>query len=244
MMLREIKADLHIHSCLSPCGDLAMLPNAIVRQAKMRKLDIIGICDHNTAENVAAVKKAGEKEGLCVLAGMEIASREEVHVLGIFDDNASLKRTQDTVYENLLGQNDIKVFGEQVVVNENDQPVNIVDKLLIGATSLSIDKVVGLIRGLGGIVIASHVDREQFSIISQLGFISDNLSFDALELSPNYAPEKFGEYKSYGFPLVAFSDAHILQDIGKKFTRFWLEDCSFSEVKMAFGGIDGRRVEI
>ena len=242
MTLREFRADLHIHTCLSPCADLTMLPTAIVKRAKDQNLDMIGISDHNSAANVTAVKLAGEREGLLVLGGLEMASSEEVHVLAFFEDDASLSGMQSTAYENLSGANDEDVFGMQLVVDENDTPVDLDNRLLIGATSLTVEEIVALIHSLGGLAIASHVDRESFSITSQLGFIPEGLSFDALELSPNCEPNMIPDYSSYGLPIVKSSDAHFLSDIGKASSTFLLGDLSFTEVVMAFQGVEGRKV--
>jgi predicted metal-dependent phosphoesterase TrpH len=244
MKLKEFKADLHIHTCLSPCGELEMLPTVIVEQAKRQHLDIIGICDHNTAENVVAVKKAGEKIGLKVLGGIEMTSSEEVHILGIFDDDDAICKMQDIAHSNLAGENDEDAFGMQLVVDECDTPTELNDRLLIGATSLSIDEIVASIHNLGGLAIASHIDREAFSIIGQLGFVPENLPLDALEISPNCGPDEVENYRSYGLSLVASSDAHFPADIGKVSTTFLLNAPSFLEIKMAFQGIDGREVRI
>ncbi len=244
MTLREFKADLHIHTCLSPCGELTMLPRAIVQQARERGLDIIGISDHNSVENVNAVRKAGKAEALLVLGGLEITSSEEVHILGFFDDDNALLEMRDIVYKNLSGENDEDAFGMQLVVDELDTPTELNEKLLIGATSLSVEEVVDSVHGLGGIAIASHVDRESFSIIGQLGFIPEELSLDALEISSNCESSEIPNYRSYGLPLVTFSDAHFLSDIGKAATTFLLNTPSFSEIIMALQGIEGRDVRI
>ena len=98
MALRRIKADLHVHTCLSPCAGLDMSPLGVVQEALRKGLDLIGICDHNSAENVLAVKKAGRARGLTVLGGMEVASSEEAHFLVFFDDDDDLLRFQDVVY--------------------------------------------------------------------------------------------------------------------------------------------------
>lgn len=239
--MREFKVDLHIHTCLSPCADLAMVPTAIVQQAKMRHLDVIGICDHNSAENVVAVKKAGEREGVHVLGGMEITSREEVHIIGFFSDMTQLQRMQKKVYEHLSGENNEKNFGQQIIIDENDKPVGINDMLLIGATNLSVEEVVESIHELGGITIASHIDREVFGIIGHLGFIPEKLSLDALELSPNYKINKNNDYTNYDFQKITSSDAHYLEDIGKVHTTFFMNTPCFSEIVMAFHGLEGRK---
>ena len=243
-MLKDFKMDLHIHSCLSPCAESEMLPTAIVGRARALNLDAIGICDHNSAENVIAVKKVGQREGVQVLGGMEICTSEEVHVLVFFGDDGALLEMQNIVYENLPGQNDADYFGEQLIADENDKIVGSTRKLLIGSTMLGIEKVVEFAHGLGGMAIASHVDRESFSIIGQLGFVPEDLSLDGLELSWRCVPSEFGNYESYGLPLVQSSDSHILADVGKVATRFTLSSPSYSELAMAFKGIEGREVSI
>ena len=159
---RTWKADLHIHTCLSPCAEAEMTPEAIVATAASRGLDVIAICDHNSAENVRAVAAAAEGRTLTVMGGMEITSREEVHVLGLFDgsDAAALDALERIVYENLPGENDEATFGEQTVYGEDGSVVGRNTHLLIGATTLSLERVVEAIRDLGGVAIASHIDRE------------------------------------------------------------------------------------
>ena len=150
-MLRAIRADLHVHTCLSPCGELEMTPTAIVHACLEKGIDIIAICDHNSAENVPGVKKAAEKTRLTVLPGMEVTTEEEVHVLAIFDQVEQSLSLQEEVYNHLLpGENDEDLFGLQVVANELDEVETILNKLLIGGTNLSLDTLVERIHGLGG----------------------------------------------------------------------------------------------
>ena len=236
--------DLHIHTCLSPCAQSDMLPTTIIKQARDKNVDVVGICDHNSAENVLAVRKAGEKEGVQVLGGMEMSSSEEVHILAFFDDDGALLEMQNIVYENLFGENDEKYFGEQLIVDEYDKIIGSTNKLLIGSTSLGIDRIVELVHSLGGLAVASHVDRDSFSIITQLGFIPKELPLDALELSWRCELSEVNNYESYGLPLVKFSDAHFLSDIGKAVTTFSLSAPSFSEVVMAFQNVEGRTVNV
>ena len=243
-MMKEYKLDLHIHTCLSPCAQPEMLPTAIIERAKEEKLDAIAICDHNSAQNVQAARKAGEREGVQVLGGMEISSSEEVHILAFFDDDDALLEMQNIVYENLPGENDEKYFGEQQIVDEYDRIVGSTRKLLIGSTSLGIDRVVELVHSLGGLAVASHIDRDSFSIIAQLGFIPKELPLDALELSWRCESNEINDYKSYGLPLVKSSDAHFLSDVGKAVTTFLLNTTSFSEIVMAFQGLEGRAVNL
>lgn len=237
--MRWIKADLHVHTCLSPCGGVEMRARAIVKQAKRVHLDMIGICDHNSAENVEAVMKAAFTEGLAVISGMEITSREEVHILGLFGARDALLRVQDLVYENLPGVNDEQVFGPQIVLDEQDQVRSTSDKLLIGATDLTVEQIVEAIHDEGGLAIASHVDRQRFSLIGQLGFIPEGLPLDAVEVST-----PAGATQEYGYPVIANSDAHYLEDIGKSCTRYYMEEPSLDEMAKALRLEAGRKITI
>ncbi len=245
-MLKQLKADLHIHSCLSPCADDQMVPRKIIDRAKMNGLDMVAICDHNSAENVMVTQEIGQKEDVTVFGGMEATSQEEIHILALFDNTERLFEFQAVIYENLSGLNNEKVFGRQVIVDQDGQIIGLNNRLLIGATSLSLQEIVETIRRMDGLAIASHVDRDSFSVISQLGFIPEGLRFDALELSPNYqcpSPKGHGSgSQRYGFPLVTFSDAHFLSDVGKKFTIFLMKEPSVEEMRKALWGQDGRKV--
>ena len=235
--MRKVRADLHLHTCLSPCADEKMQATAIVQQAMKMGLDMIGICDHNSAENVAAVMKAGLREGLSVIGGMEITSREEAHILGLFEAERDLMQMQAVVYENLPGENYEESFGPQTVVDEWDQVVGANHRLLIGATTLTVEQIVEAIHRQSGLAIASHVDRERFSLIGQLGFIPKGLSLDAVEVS---RPTSINQ--EYDYPVVIFSDAHFLEDIGRHYTHFMIEDLSVSEIGKALHNEMGRSV--
>jgi len=245
-MLKRFEADLHIHTCLSPCGESRMSPRRIVKQAKLKGLDIIGICDHNSAENVVCAKKVGAKEGLAVIGGIEVTSQEEAHILAFFDEDNDLFELANLIYENLPGINNERVFGQQIVVNEDDEVLGFNKRLLIGATVLPLHQIVDRIHSLSGLAIASHIDRESFSIIGQLGFIPDGLELDGLEVSPRLSLKKaqleFGE--TFDFPLVTFSDAHTLEDVGKSFTCLLIEEANVKEIRKALSGEDGRKVVI
>ena len=238
-MMRKVRADLHLHTCLSPCADDQMQATAIVKQAKRIGLDMIGICDHNSAENVAAVAKAGRREGLSVIGGMEITSREEAHILGLFENERDLMQMQEVVYENLPGENSEEAFGPQTVIDEWDRVVGANQRLLIGATTLTVEQVVEAIHERSGLAIASHVDRERFSLIGQLGFIPKGLSLDALEVSRPSAMQQ-----EYDYPVVTSSDAHFLEDIGRNCTTFTLEALSVSEIRKALRHEMGRSVAL
>jgi predicted metal-dependent phosphoesterase TrpH len=120
-LLKKIRADLHIHSCLSPCGDWDMSPKKIIQKSLEKHLDLIAICDHNTVENVAATLREGKKRGLAVLPGMEICSKEEVHLVALFKKIEDGLKMQQYVYAHLPGENQPEVFGNQVIADEFDQ---------------------------------------------------------------------------------------------------------------------------
>ncbi|MBU2472270.1 MAG: PHP domain-containing protein [Bacteroidetes bacterium] len=243
-MLKLFKSDLHIHTCLSPCGDLKMSPKNIIHKALENNLDMIAICDHNSAENVQAVIKAAEGKNILVIPGIEICTKEEIHVLSLFEKMESASKLQFLIYAHIFGENNPDAFGMQIIANENDEVEKFETKLLIGAADLSIEQVVDEIHKLNGVAIASHIDRESYSVIGQLGFIPDNLNFDALEISPRIsfedARKRFPEYRNYEF--IQNSDAHFIDDIGKVTTEFLLAKSSFNEIKKALKNEDGRKV--
>jgi len=247
-----------------------MSPKRIVEKARDKMLDIIGICDHNSAENVqyaisalrnshlnplpVKIGKEKDKEtvymdssSLTVLPGMEICTKEEVHILGIFDELSAVLKLQELVYQTLPEEkNNPELFGEQIIANEFDEVEGYNDKMLIGASTLSIKEVVDEIHRLQGVAIASHIDRESFSIISQLGFIPDDLNFDALEISPNITIEeanrRFPEIRR--FQLLKSSDAHFLEDIGRSTTIFMLAEPTLAEIKKALKNENERKMVI
>jgi hypothetical protein len=224
-----------------------MSPREVVHAAIRKGIDLLGICDHNSAENVLAVKKAAERNGLMVLGGMEVASSEEAHILVFFDDDDDLLEFQEHVYRHLAGRNDEHSFGLQVVADDEDGVTGFCDRLLIAATSLPAEAIVARARSAKGesLVIAAHVDRESFSIIGQLGFIPPALDLDAVEVSARMtaaeARERFPDCRKY--PVVTASDAHGPEDIGKRFTWLTVEDGTASEIKKALAGRDNRKAE-
>jgi PHP family Zn ribbon phosphoesterase len=190
---------------------------------------------------------AARDKNLTVLAGMEISSSEEVHVLGIFTAVDAVCAMQELVYDNLApGENRENLFGAQIIVNEFDEVEGYNKRLLIGATDLAVSKVVDEIHRLGGLAIASHIDRETYSIIGQLGFIPENLKLDALEISSSIsyteASKKIPEAKKY--PVISSSDAHNLEDIGKAISRFTIEAPTIKELSKAFQKKEGRGVTL
>ena len=208
-----------------------------------RGMDLIALCDHNSAENVGAAMRAGLKRGLHILPGIEVSSREEVHVLAIFDTEEQAIRMQEIIYRHLKGTNRPEIFGDQVVANEFDEVECFNDRLLIGAVQLELQGLVKEVHRLGGLCIASHVDRPAFSILSQLGFIPKDLPLDALEISRHQKADSLNKEIPglEGFTIVAFSDAHFLDDIGRPYSSFFLEAPNVHEIRMALRQETGRR---
>lgn len=243
-MLRPFRADLHVHTCLSPCTELDMSPKNILVAAKTKGIDIIGICDHNSSENSLAIIHASQSKqmDIHVIPGMEVTTQEEVHVLALFDDIGDALELQDHVYRNLPGKNDEEVFGMQVVVNEKEEVVGFNDRLLIGATTIPLEEALHLIHSFNGLAIASHIDRNSFSIISQLGFIPENLELNAVEISPSITLEEAKKNFKTSYPITCSSDAHYPHDIGKAFTSFLIHEGTVAEIKKALIGEAGRKL--
>ena len=230
--------DLHVHTCLSPCADNGMVPTRIVARALEAGLQAIGVCDHNSAGNVAAVREAADGVPLRVLGGMEITTSEEAHLLALFDGLEELCLLERLVQAGLEGRNDPEAWGDQILVDARDQPVGIEDRLLAGASALSAEAAVREIRALGGLAIASHVDRPAFSLAQQLGFIPPELPLDAVELSWHHRGDR-APFRAFGFPLVSFSDAHFPEEIGRRSTAFRVAEPSVRELRRALRAGEG-----
>ena len=224
--MRTFTADLHIHTALSPCADRDMLPPAIIKAALAKDLNMIAVCDHNTTGNAAAMQQAAAG-ALTVLAGIEITTAEEVHVVGLFPDAASA----DAV-------------GKRVLATLPPMPGS-EEKMLLSASTFGLSEAVELIQGEGGLAIAAHVDRPAFGVIGQLGFIPKDVPFDALEISAaGVRRSRHEEFLGMGFALLTSSDSHFLSDIGSSFTLIDAREPTFGELASALKGVEGRRCRI
>ncbi|MBB6481091.1 PHP domain-containing protein [Spirochaeta isovalerica] len=212
-----LKCDLHIHSCLSPCGSLEMSPSEIVKTALEKGLDVIAVADHNTALNSPAIEKLCRGTALTPLFAIEATSSEEFHSLCLFPTAERAVSFGQMLYENLVSlPNNPEKFGDQVYVDENDNILGELEKYLTGgAVSFSSDRLLELVHREGGLFIPAHIDRAAFSLTSQLGFIPPD-PYDALEITNWPPPEGVGN-----LPLICDSDAHYPEDMGKRF--FYLE---------------------
>ena len=244
-MLRSLRCDLHIHTCLSPCAELDMFPRAIIEKSIAEKIDVIAICDHNASENAAHVIKLSQGKPITVLPGMEIATIEEVHLLALFDDLESLYGLQRVIYDHLPGVNREEIFGCQAVVNDRDEVEGMNEHLLIGAVDLPLDEVIDLIHKLGGLAVASHIDRPSFSVISQLGIIDPSMRFDALEISHamgiGRARRQYPELAA--FAMITSSDAHFIRDLGRACTTIVLREGNIRELSLALQNRKGRYIK-
>ncbi|MDF1590282.1 MAG: PHP-associated domain-containing protein [Desulfobacterales bacterium] len=244
-MLRALRCDLHIHTCLSPCAELDMFPRAIIEKSIAEKLDVIAVCDHNASENAAHVIKLSGGKPISVLPGMEITTLEEVHLLALFDDLESLYGLQGVIYDHLPGVNQEEIFGCQAIVNAQDEVEGMNGHLLIGSADLPLQDVIDLVHSLGGLAVASHIDRPSYSVISQLGFIDPSMQFDALEISHamgiKRARRQYPELAS--FAMITSSDAHVIRDVGRACTTIFLKEGNVRELRLAFQNRDGRYIE-
>ncbi len=243
--MQQYKADLHVHTLLSPCGDLEMSPENIVNRAAAMDINILGIADHNSTKHAPLIKKLAEPFGIFTLCGAEVTTREEVHCLAFFENNDKLQQFQQYLDNHLPDiKNDPKYFGYQVVIDEDEMIVEEVEKLLISAISQSLDQVEAKVHALDGLFIPAHIDRAKYSLISQLGFVPPDIQADALEISRYIRVEEIIEKFPYleGFSFIRSSDAHHPDQMGSSYTLFEMETPCFEEIRMALRGEKGRGV--
>lgn len=214
----ELAYDLHIHSCLSPCGDMDMTPGNIAGMAMIKELKIIALTDHNTARNTPALVKAADEYGIIALPGMELTTQEEIHVVCLFEDTEAALAFDAYVYERLLKvRNKPKIFGEQVIMNEMDEPVGEEEFLLINATEIPFDDVYDTVASFGGIMIPAHLDKTSTSLISSLGMIPPDAKFTCAEVKNLDRLHSLMREHPYleNCRIISDSDAHYLEDISE-----------------------------
>lgn len=242
--MKQFRADLHVHTVLSPCAEVEMIPPLIVQKALEKNIDLISITDHNVSANVSAVQKAAQGTGLTVLPGMEVQSREEVHLLTLFEALEALEAWQKEVDASLPDlRNEPDFFGEQFVVDATGDFIRSEPRLLLTSTGFSIDKIFERVTALGGMVIPAHVERFSFGLFPTLGLISENWNLLALEISRQITPQKAREMfpAMRNYPLIQSGDVHRLDDfLGT--TVFTLDSPTLLEIRLAFNKIDGRDV--
>lgn len=203
--------DLHIHSCLSPCGDMDMTPNNIVNMAKLKGLDMIAVSDHNTARQLPAVSEVAKSVGIALLPAVELTTREEVHMLAYFTTVDAALAFSNYVYEFLPSvKNRPTLFGRQAVMDSDDEIVSDEPKLLISALDLSVNELAERAVSFGGLCVPAHINRGSNGILQALGFIPPDIDFSALEVSESLPLDETGLPR---LPRLRSSDAHILENI-------------------------------
>lgn len=244
--MRRFRAELHVHTVLSPCASVEMIPPLIVQEALERGIDLIAITDHNATQNFRAVAQAAEGTGLNVLPGMELQTHEEVHLLCLFDTLEQLEAWQAVVSPTLPGQlNNVEFFGEQFIVDATGEFVRREERLLLSSSSLTLEDAAEAVRKLGGLPIPAHVDRKANGLIPILGLVPAEVRFDALEISfrmnPKDAASQLPQIR--GYPLLQSGDVHHLDDF-LGVVELTVEAASVAEIRRALRGEEGRSLSL
>lgn len=244
--MKTLRADLHVHTVLSPCADIEMIPPLIVEETVQQGIQLIAITDHNATANIAAVQRAAQGTGLTVLPGMELQTREEVHVLCLFDTLEQAQALQTWVDQHYPDQlNNPDFFGEQFVVDETGDFIRREDRLLLTSVNVSLTEAWQQVTDLGGLFIPAHVNRSANGLIAQLGLVPTDITIEALEISRHLRPQeasiKFPQLT--GYPLIQDGDVHFLDGfLGS--THWQLEEVTTGELRQAIHAENGRSVWI
>lgn len=231
----KLFCDLHIHSCLSPCGDALMTPNNIVGMAYIKQLDAIAVCDHNTAENLPAVQEVADMMGILLLPGMELTTREEAHMLCYFPDVESCRNFGRFIYDHLPPiPNRPEFFGQQQIMNSQDEEIGQEEKLLISALDLGFEECEKLIHRHGGLCVPAHINRGSSGVLNALGFLPSGAVYDALEVS-DAVPAPGVDLAAYR--ILKSSDAHYLENM---LEPTFTVDVKERSAKALFDAIAGR----
>lgn len=210
--------DLHIHSCLSPCGDEDSTPNNIVNMALIKGLNVIALSDHNTGKNCPAAIAVGKKNGLVVLPAMELTTSEDIHILCLFEKYEDLKKLEDHIQLSRLRiRNKPEIFGHQRILNENDEVIGEEEDLLIVSSGVSVQEAAALVKGFGGIAVPAHIDKQSNGLVGVLGAFDYGLGFEMVECTVDSGVE---------LPQITDSDAHYLWDISEAEHFISAESCS------------------
>lgn len=209
----NLSYDLHIHSCLSPCGNEDMTPNNIVNMAFIKGLDIIAVTDHNTSGHAAVIEKLASKLGILAIPGMEVQTREEVHVLCYFPSVDKLSKFDNLLTKNKTSIiNNRKIFGDQTIRNEHDEVIGEIDIALIMSVDVDLDSMFDMVTAFDGVMVPAHVNKSSNSILANLGFIPPDMPIHCIEIYEK-APVNdrlLGQYRR-----LYNSDAHYLEAISE-----------------------------
>ena len=204
--------DLHIHSCLSPCADDESTPASLAGMAAVIGLDIVALTDHNTARNCPAFFDAAEEVGIIPIAGMELTTAEDIHMVCLFPTLEDALRFNGLVDERIMKiKNRPTVFGEQLIMNASDEVIGRVDNLLSVATDISVEALPEIVADYNGICYPAHIDRESNGIIAILGTLPDTPHFNTVEMRDEENLASYTEkYGLEGKSVVLNSDSHLL----------------------------------
>ena len=219
--------DLHIHSCLSPCADDDMTPNNIAGMSVLNGLNIVALTDHNSCQNCPAFLEACRRQGIVGIAGMELTTAEDIHLVCLFERLEDAMAFSNEVYEHIMPiDNKPEIFGNQIITDGEDEPIGEVKKLLISATDLWISDAVALACKYNGHVRPAHIDRESNGIVAILGDVPSEYGFNYVEFndSANVA-DYYARYESISnAKTLVCSDAHHLWDISEAGNTIELTD--------------------
>jgi len=244
--MRWFTADLHIHSVLSPCGGLEMSPRELVKRVRKCGIDWMAITDHNSLANCPAYAAVAEREGVHFTWGVEMQTAEEIHILVYFDEDCAARDFGKLLYDSLLPlENDPDFFGDQVIIDENENILSMEHKALINSSVWDLNTAVERAREHGGYCVPAHIDAQANSIIGQLGFIPEKPEFDLFEITAKADPEELpARYPQLsGKAFLRSSDSHYLDDIGSCYTRLFLGEPSATELAKAAGGLEQRKIK-
>lgn len=224
-MMKRYYYDLHTHSCLSPCADDDNTPNNLLGMAQLAGVDILALTDHNSAKNCPAFFEAAEGYGIVAIAGMELTTSEDIHVICLFEHLSDALRFDEELDGHRLNiENRPDIFGRQLVLDGRDNILYEEKNLLSYATDISVEDLPELVRSFGGIAYPAHVDRDANGIIAILGTFPDTPYFSTVEIHDG---KRIAEYKErYSLSdkrFIISSDAHYLTDIKDGENYFELE---------------------
>ena len=211
--------DLHIHSCLSPCGDDEMTPNNITGMAHLAGLEVIAVTDHNAAANLPAVKKCADRFGIMMIPGLEMCTAEDIHLLCYFETVEKCLEFEKIVLDSLPPINNRKdIYGNQLIRNEDEAITGEDEKLLIRGSSYSLWEAVQLCHDMGGVAVYAHIDKNSYSVLSVLGALPPEINIDGVEI---YDLASRPKLIARGIitdetPYMSNSDAHYLEYIGER----------------------------
>ena len=212
----KLSYDLHIHTALSPCGDVDNTPNNIVNMAALKGLDVIAVTDHNSILNCRPAIVLGERAGLIVLPGMELTTSEDIHILCLFPDLDCAEKYYAKVDKcRVVVPNREEIFGRQQILDETDAECGVENRLLTVATTIGVDQAGSLCAECGGIAVPAHIDKESNSLVSILGALSPDMGYPVVELSPRCTVAVRHYYASQGYGILTNSDAHLLELISE-----------------------------